>query len=39
MEFAIKDTAMIHGTDEHLTQKNLEQCAQFCARLIATAAG
>ncbi len=39
MEFSLSDTAMIHGTNEHLTLKNLEQCVQFYARLIATAAG
>jgi carboxypeptidase PM20D1 len=39
MEFSLKDTGMIHGTNEHLTLKNLEQCVQFYARLIATAAG
>jgi acetylornithine deacetylase/succinyl-diaminopimelate desuccinylase-like protein len=30
---------MIHGTNEHLTLANLEQCVSFYARLIATAAG
>ncbi len=39
MEFSLKDIEMIHGTNEHLTLKNLEQCVQFYARLIATAAG
>lgn len=39
MEFALKDVEMIHGTNEHLTLKNLELCVQFYARLIATAAG
>ena len=39
MEFSIRDTGMIHGTNEHLTLKNLEQCVQFYARLVATAAG
>src|SRR5579859_292183 len=39
MDFSPADTAMIHGTNEHLTLKNLEQCVQFYARLIATAAG
>jgi carboxypeptidase PM20D1 len=38
MEFALADVGMIHGTNEHLTLKNLEQCVQFYARLIATAA-
>ncbi|HZZ30996.1 MAG TPA: M20 family peptidase [Phenylobacterium sp.] len=39
MAFALKDIEMIHGTNEHLTLANLEQCVQFYARLIATAAG
>jgi carboxypeptidase PM20D1 len=39
MDFSLKDIGMIHGTNEHLTLKNLEQCVQFYARLIATAAG
>jgi carboxypeptidase PM20D1 len=39
MDFSLADTGMIHGTNEHLTLKNLEQCVQFYARLIATAAG
>ncbi len=39
MEFSLRDTGMIHGTNEHLTLKNLEQSVQFYARLIATAAG
>lgn len=38
MDFSMKDTGMIHGTNEHLTLKNLEQSVQFYARLIATAA-
>ena len=38
MTFALKDTGMIHGTNEHLTLTNLSQCVQFYARLIATAA-
>lgn len=39
MAFQLKDVEMIHGTNEHLTLANLEQCIQFYARLIATAAG
>jgi carboxypeptidase PM20D1 len=39
MEFSLKDTGMIHGTNEHMTLKNLETAIQFYARLIATAAG
>ena len=38
MTFALADTTMIHGTNEHLSLANLEQCVQFYARLIATAA-
>jgi carboxypeptidase PM20D1 len=38
MEFAVKDIGGIHGTNEHLTLKNLEQAVQFYARLVATAA-
>jgi len=38
MVFSLKDTGMIHGTNEHLTLKNLEHAVQFYARLIATAA-
>lgn len=39
MTFSLRETGMIHGTNEHLTLQNLEQCVQFYARLIATAAG
>ncbi|MET0274827.1 MAG: M20 family peptidase [Phenylobacterium sp.] len=39
MAFSLKDVGMIHGTNEHLTLKNLEQAVQFYARLIVTAAG
>jgi len=39
MEFSLTDVGMIHGTDEHMTLKNLETAIQFYARLIATAAG
>jgi len=38
MEFELKDIEMIHGTNEHMTLKNLEQSVQFYARLVATAA-
>ena len=38
MTFSLADTTMIHGTNEHLSLANLEQCVQFYARLIATAA-
>jgi carboxypeptidase PM20D1 len=33
------ETAMIHGTNEHMTLANLERMIRFYARLIATAAG
>ena len=39
MTFRVSETGMIHGTNEHLTLKNLEQSIQFYARLVATAAG
>jgi len=39
VEFALKDIEMIHGTNEHMTLKNLEKMVQFYARLIVTAAG
>jgi carboxypeptidase PM20D1 len=38
MDFRLGDIGMIHGTNEHMTLKNLEQAVQFYARLIATAA-
>jgi len=38
MKFALKDTQMIHGTNEHMTLENLDLAVQFYARLIATAA-
>ncbi len=34
-----KDTAMIHGTNEHVSLENLGRMIRFYARLIATAAG
>jgi carboxypeptidase PM20D1 len=37
--FASKETAMIHGTNEHMTLDNLKRMIQFYARLIATSAG
>jgi len=39
LELSLKDVAMIHGTNEHITLKNLEKMVQFYARLIVTAAG
>lgn len=38
-DFALKDIEMIHGTNEHMTLKNLAQAVQFYARLVATAVG
>jgi carboxypeptidase PM20D1 len=38
IELKLADVQMIHGTNEHLTLKNLERMVQFYARLIATAA-
>jgi carboxypeptidase PM20D1 len=39
MDFSLTGIEMIHGTNEHMTLKNLEAAVQFYARLIATAAG
>jgi len=39
MDFGLADIGMIHGTNEHMTLKNLGQAVQFYARLVATAAG
>jgi carboxypeptidase PM20D1 len=36
---SVKDTEMIHGTNEHMTLSNLALMTDFYARLIATAAG
>lgn len=38
-QFSTKDTAMIHGTNEHMSLPNLERMIRFYAELIATAAG
>jgi carboxypeptidase PM20D1 len=38
LHLAIKETAMIHGTNEHMTIDNLGRMIRFYARLIATAA-
>ncbi|THD77247.1 MAG: M20 family peptidase [Phenylobacterium sp.] len=38
MDFSLHDIEMIHGTNEHMTLKNLAQAVQFYARLTATAA-
>lgn len=37
--FSLTAARMVHGTNEHLTLKNLEAMVQFYGRLIATAAG
>lgn len=39
MTFDPEGVKLIHGTNEHLTLKNLESTIRFFARLIATAAG
>jgi carboxypeptidase PM20D1 len=39
LHFKAKETAMIHGTNEHMTIDNLRRMIGFYARLIATAAG
>lgn len=38
MKFSLKETAMIHGTNEHMTLENLDRMIRFYAELIATAA-
>ncbi len=37
--FSLKETAMIHGTNEHLSIDNLKRAINFYARLIKTSAG
>ncbi|HMT45365.1 MAG TPA: M20 family peptidase [Chakrabartia sp.] len=39
MLFTMKETAMIHGTNEHMSIENLRRMVGFYAQLIATAAG
>ena len=39
ISMATSDVKMIHGTNEHITLKNLESAIAFYARLLATAAG
>lgn len=39
VRFKTKDTAMIHGTNEHMTLDNLKRMISFYARLIKTSAG
>lgn len=37
--FTIKETGMIHGTNEHITLENLSRMISFYAQLISTSAG
>lgn len=37
--FTIKETGMIHGTNEHITTENLSRMINFYAQLIVTSAG
>lgn len=39
MHFSLKETAMIHGTNEHMTIDSFKLMIDFYARLIATSAG
>jgi carboxypeptidase PM20D1 len=39
IKVSLKETAMIHGTNEHMTLDNLEHVIRFFTRLIATSAG
>lgn len=39
MHFTLKETAMIHGTNEHMTIDSFGRMINFYARLIATSAG
>jgi carboxypeptidase PM20D1 len=39
VHFRVKETAMVHGTNEHMTLDNLRRVINFYARLIATSAG
>jgi carboxypeptidase PM20D1 len=39
MKLSVKETAMIHGTNEHVTFESLERMIRFYVRLIATSAG
>lgn len=38
-QFSLKDTAMIHGTNEHITLDNLKRAINFYAHLIVASAG
>jgi carboxypeptidase PM20D1 len=37
--FSLKETVMIHGTNEHVSIENLQRAINFYSRLIATSAG
>jgi carboxypeptidase PM20D1 len=39
MHFTMKDTAMLHGTDEHMTIDSLKRMIDFYARLVRASAG
>src|SRR3546814_5528611 len=39
MHFTLKETAMIHGTNEHMTIDSFKRMIDFYARLIVTSAG
>lgn len=39
MQLSTKETAMIHGTNEHISVDNLARMIRFFTRLVATAAG
>ncbi|MFY9488030.1 MAG: M20/M25/M40 family metallo-hydrolase, partial [Solirubrobacterales bacterium] len=39
MHFTLKETAMIHGTNEHMAIDSFKRMIDFYARLIATSAG
>ncbi|QNO26672.1 M20 family peptidase [Sphingopyxis sp. OPL5] len=39
MHFSLKETAMIHGTNEHMAIDSFQRMIDFYARLIATSAG
>jgi carboxypeptidase PM20D1 len=38
-QLSLKDTAMIHGTNEHISIDNLKRTINFYAQLIVTSAG
>ncbi|HWW26676.1 MAG TPA: peptidase dimerization domain-containing protein, partial [Caulobacter sp.] len=39
LRLSVKDTEMIHGTNEHMTLANVERMVRFYQRLVETAAG